>query len=106
MYRERRYVRLAGFDDAFVPFRLPSNVGTEMARLMTATRVTDDDPMPASTSGTGLGPLTTADGAIRPELTAPRDPEGDEAPLLPDPNEDYLEQTATTESDLATIAPV
>ena len=99
------HVRLAGFDDALVPFLLPSNVGTEIARLMTATRVTDDDPMPASTSGKGLGPLTTADGAIRPELTAPRDPDGDDASLLPDPNDDYLEQTATTESDLAAIAP-
>ena len=26
--------------------------------------------------------------------------------MLPDPNQDYLEQTATTESDLTTVAPV
>lgn len=99
------HLLLAGFSDELVPFGLPAAVASDMARLMASTRTVEDGPMPESRLSSTTGQLTTADGALRLELTTPRDPEGDETSLLPASDEDYLEQTATAEADLAAIAP-
>lgn len=113
--------------------RLTGSDAQTLARLLTAhddTGDTGDEPMPAAAGRQPYQEVCDVAGAIRVELTAPRDsngdpdvdpadvdadvdadggggvdPDGDGGTLLPRPDEQYLTAAATTPADLAALAP-
>lgn len=79
------------------------------AALLAAGQTLDDHPIPDShhPDPESWAALTNEAGAIRDELTLPRDAEAsDDTSLLPGPDEDYVTQTANTEADLQSLAPL
>ncbi|MBM6402298.1 LysM peptidoglycan-binding domain-containing protein [Phycicoccus sonneratiae] len=81
------------------------------AALIAASTDLHDAPMPVDDTTTdGWRSLTDEAGALRQELTHPRNtPPGQEteptSSLLPAPDQEYLDAAATTTEDLATLAP-
>jgi LysM repeat protein len=64
-----------------------------------------DEPIPPATHPDGTSGSTDQAGALVPELTEERCGTGDPESLLPLPDERYLAAAATTEADLAALAP-
>lgn len=78
------------------------------AALLAAGQTLEDHPIPDShhPDPESWAALTNEAGAIRDELTLPRDAAAsDDTSLLPGPDEEYVTQTANTESDLQFLAP-
>lgn len=93
-----------------IPVGITSDEAAGFARLLVQANTLADAPIPASTHAErGWESLSDQAGAIREDLTVPRDtPDNLAEPatsLLPEPDEDYLDAAATTADDLARLAP-
>lgn len=79
------------------------------AALLAAGNTLDDQPMPVDDNDAAAAWVSLADvaGSIRDELTLPRGTDdADAASVLPEPDTTYLSETANTESDLDSLAPL
>ncbi len=119
-------VRIPALGLELIAQQLPVEEAADLAALLALAATTEDRPMPAPMGEQPWDELSDAAGAPRPEITVqPTQPPADgrlraasvpaiglvesrpmtAASLLPLPTARYLEQSAATAADLATLAP-
>ncbi len=91
-----------------VPAGITSDEAEGFARLLDQANILADAPIPVNTyAEQGWETLADQTGAIREDLTVPRDTPEDATTtnLLPEADDEYLDTAATTPDDLARLAP-
>ena len=91
-----------------IPAGITSDEAAGFARLLAQANTLADAPIPVNSHAEqGWETLADQTGAIREDLTIPRDTPADTTTtsLLPEPDVEYLDTAATTADDLARLAP-
>lgn len=91
-----------------VPAGITSDEAEGFARLLVQANTLADAPIPVNTyAEQGWETLADQTGAVREDLTVPRDSPEDATTtnLLPEADDEYLDTAATTADDLARLAP-
>lgn len=87
------------------PLVLSTDQAAPMAALAASARALADDEMPAATGSRPTDRVARADGTLQDDHLLPRGAGDPATSLMPAPDRTYLERTATTEDDLAALAP-
>ena len=85
--------------------RLSPADAADLAQLLSHHDEAEDEPMPVAAGDETSPPVSDAAGALLSSETGPRSTSGEKHSVLPLPNDTYLSRTATTEEDLAVLAP-
>lgn len=85
--------------------RLTQADAQALGATFASTEQLDDEPMPNAAGDGAHDKLADAAGALRVDLTEPREDTGNPGSLLPADDALYLERAATTSEDLASLAP-